>query len=96
MTAREKAKHKKRKKIFDDKDLNIMQGMQEAQRELNDLIMNHKLKQTEKYQSEQDALREKLEAAESNEINQHWKRHFKKIDDVHAKRNQKLEGFVKA
>lgn len=43
MTETEKKKHKKRRKIFDDKDYNLMNQLQETQKELNNLVMSKKM-----------------------------------------------------
>ena len=40
LTETQKKKHKQRRKMFDDKDYNLMHQLQESQKELNNLVMS--------------------------------------------------------
>lgn len=69
MTAQEKKKHKERRKIFDDKDYNLMYQLQQSQKELNGLVMAKKATQTDKFLSENEVLNERIDVLENNLLN---------------------------
>ena len=96
MTETSKKKHKQRRKIFDEKDYNLMFQLQQSQKDLNDLVINKKNHQTEKFLSENDVLNERISALESNQLNNQWRDHYQKIDKVHDKRTKRIENYVKS
>lgn len=95
VTAQEKKKHKERRKIFDDKDYNLMYQLQQSQKELNGLVMAKKATQTDKFLSENEVLNERIDVLENNLLNNQWKDHYSKIDKVHQDKTQRMEKYVK-
>ena len=95
ITEEERQKHKIKKQIFDDTDYKIMGQIQQNQKELNTLIIDQKLKQTEDFLEDNTSLAKKIELIESNQINQYWKNKYKKKDKLHAQRTKNMEKYVK-
>eukprot|EP00347_Sterkiella_histriomuscorum_P019401 403341766 len=96
LTETQKKKHKKRRKMFDEKDYNLMHQMQQSQKDLNGLIMAKKSAQTDKFLSENEALNERINLLESNQLNNQWKDHYKNIDNLHQKKTSKMESYVQS
>jgi hypothetical protein len=44
--------------------------------------MNQKISMTDKFLKENERLNERIGDLESNQANQYWKGHFKKLDDI--------------
>ncbi|CDW91718.1 UNKNOWN [Stylonychia lemnae] len=95
MTETQKKKHKKRRKMFDERDYNLMFQLQQSQKDLNELVIGKKNQQTEKFLTDNELLNGRLNALESNQLNNQWKDHYQKIDKIHEKRTQGLENYVK-